>query len=649
MNNAVGTAHAVRGRPPTLAGFCGLAVADLLVASVCQAAGLSLSQSLNLGFAGAGIFAVFRVLGIGRSATEAHPARQFAVLFVAGIPCYFARLGAAGLLMDVWHLVPAGGLALVVGATAAMIEFSIGLARRPDWMTMDDAGELRYWAFGIAGISILLRVLYAAQIELLPEEAYYWNYSRHPDFSYLDHPPMVAWLIWAGTHALGENELGVRAGALVCGALATLFSYRLTRHLFGGVAAIFALVLMQTLPFLFLSGILMTPDSPLTAAWAALLYCLERALLAGRAQAWAWAGVALGVGLLSKYTIALPALATFLFVLTDAPSRRWLARREPYVAVLIAAALFAPVLFWNFQNGWASFAFQTSRRLAEPPRFALHKLIGSMFVLIAPVGVLTVLSVLRARPTVGAAPGHDPDSRWRLILWWVATPLAVFTLFSLRHEVKVDWTGAPWVGAVPAMAAAIHGWRRAVPHDRPNRLLAAWPLTIAGLLVAYSTGFGYLVFGLPAVGYSTHMELAPVGWRELGRQIAVLARDVEAAQPARVLIVGADRYETASELAFYSADIQQSVRRTSAGHLIGGVGLMYERWFPRAQQAGATLLLVSWQRADLSLPRVEERFREIGPVHEVPLTHDGRNVRSYFYRVGRDYGAAPGAAALPAP
>jgi dolichol-phosphate mannosyltransferase len=48
--------------------------------------------------------------------------------------------------------------------------------------------------------------------ELLPEEAYYWNYSRHLDIGYLDHPPMVAWLIRLGTMVFGQNEFGVRIG-----------------------------------------------------------------------------------------------------------------------------------------------------------------------------------------------------------------------------------------------------------------------------------------------------------------------------------------------------------------------------------------------------------------------------------------------------
>lgn len=46
---------------------------------------------------------------------------------------------------------------------------------------------------------LLLRIFFMFKSNLLAEEAYYWNYSNHLDFSFLDHPPMVAILIKLGT------------------------------------------------------------------------------------------------------------------------------------------------------------------------------------------------------------------------------------------------------------------------------------------------------------------------------------------------------------------------------------------------------------------------------------------------------------------
>ena len=505
----------------------------------------------------------------------------------------------------------------------------------------DRESELRYWAAGIVLFSVALRLIFSAQIELLPEEAYYWNYSRHLDIGYLDHPPMVAWLIRAGTSIFGDTALGVRIGALCCSLVASLCCYRLTRNLFGEAASWVALILMHTLPFFFLAGMLMTPDAPLTAAWAAFVYFVERALSGGPkgARAWIWAGVALGLGLLSKYTIALAALAALIYVSMTPLYRPWLRRFEPYAAALLALAIFSPVIWWNSQHEWASFAFQTIRRVAELPQFSLHKLLGSTLVLIAPTGLLTVIAISLKQPEEAAAAtdGRSWASGRRLLLSFVATPLCVFAVFSLRHQVKIDWTGAPWVAAVPLMALAIVAWRRRAAGPFRSGLLAAWPATIAVLLVIYSVGFGYLAVGIPGIGYSSHMELAPVGWRELGRQVGQVAQSIEAASRSQVLIVGMDRYETASELAFYSADPLNAVNATSAGHLFGGVGLMYERWFPVAQTTASTVLLVGWNARDLSDDRLAPYANRFGPLLSGTLLRDGRFIRAYYYRVGYTY------------
>ena len=276
----------------------------------------------------------------------------------------------------------------------------------------------RRLAIALLALSIVVRLLCVGSVELLPEEAYYWNYAQHLDIGYLDHPPMVAWLIRLGTAVFGNTEIGVRIGAVLCSAVASLFIYKLTRNLFGAASALTALLLMQLLPFCFCSGFLMTPDAPLTAAWAATLFFLERALIAGRVSAWWGAGISVGLGLVSKYTIAMLMPAAFAFMLIDQDARRWLRHWAPYAAGLLALALFTPVIIWNARHEWISFAFQTSQRLAERPRFSLHKLLASALVLLTPVGFVTLFGALRSTAT------HEQRA-CRFLLVSVLLPFAV--------------------------------------------------------------------------------------------------------------------------------------------------------------------------------------------------------------------------------
>jgi dolichol-phosphate mannosyltransferase len=491
--------------------------------------------------------------------------------------------------------------------------------------------EVRWRVFvvGLIGYAFFLRVIFSGQIELLPEEAYYWNYSRHLDIGYLDHPPMVAWLIRLGTDLFGNSEFGVRFGALSCGALTAFFAYRLARNLFGEETALIALAMSQVLPFFFLSGMLMTPDAPLTAAWAASLYFLERALIGARPWGWLWAGLALGLGLISKYSIGLLAVVTAVFMVLDPPSRRWFRRWEPYAGVLVAAAVFSPVVIWNAQHEWASFVFQTARRLTEVPRFSLHKLIGSALILLTPVGLIAVgAALMETCPPVRRS--------WRFLCVGVLVPVAVFVMFSLRHEVKLDWTGAPWVCAIPMMAFGLCAARAGTSGSK-RWLRTAWPVTFVIMLALYTVGFYYLTEGIPGVGYTRHTELLPVEWRDFGQQIDGIADGVRSQYGDNLLVVGMDRYAIASELAFYSSDQGKAVATRSSWHLFDDMGLMYEQWFPLKLQAGRTLLLVAWDPADLAAPHLEKRVEQLEPIHDGVLTRDGSVVRRFYYRVAHGY------------
>jgi len=515
------------------------------------------------------------------------------------------------------------GLAVTLPGNAYVLSPALGAART------------RALAMGIIAYAFALRLVYLGSVELLPEEAYYWNYSRHLDLGYLDHPPMVAWLIRMGTAAFGQSAFGVRVGASCCAVITSIFTYRLTRNYFGESAARAAVVLAQTLPFFFLSGLLLTPDAPLTAAWAATVYFLERALVAGRARAWWGVGISLGLGMISKYSIGLLIPVTLAFMLRDAKSRIWWRRFEPYAAALLALAIFSPVIVWNAQHEWASFAFQTSRRLAEAPRFALHKLIASALILITPIGVLAIAAAF-----TGAKPEEGARRRRLFIGMTVLIPLAVFAIFSLRHEVKLDWTGAPWIAAVPLMAASMTQ-NAAVIGGLRTWIRAAWVPTLMALLLIYGAGLHYLALGLPGLGVSRHIELLPVGWRDLSREIDSDAERIRADTGALPLIVGMDRYAIASELAFYGAENAQAAVETSSAHLFGGIGLMYARWTPAQLQEGRTLLLVAWDRRDLTGNEVESRAERLGPIEDEVLRRNGAVVRHYYRRLAYNYRSTP--------
>ncbi|MDP9084859.1 MAG: glycosyltransferase family 39 protein [Pseudomonadota bacterium] len=599
-------------------------IIDVLTFDALMAAGVSLQLGHIAAFTLATALHCFLKVRVASRPFDRTPVvSQYLGLLLVALMAVFIRGAALGLLTQRWGWPAQVSILFTVALGMAVTIPGFSYVLRPG----DSASRRRTLALSLIAYAFALRFVYLGSVELLPEEAYYWNYSRHLDVGYLDHPPMVAWLIWLGTAIFGQSEFGVRIGALCCGLITSFFAYRLTRNIFGETVALAALSLAQILPFFFLSGFLMTPDAPLTAAWAASLYFLERALFGEHSGAWWRAGLSLGLGFISKYSIALLGSAAFAFMMWDPQARRWWRSWQPYIAGLLALTVLSPVFIWNAQHEWASFAFQTSRRLAEAPRFALHKLLASTLVLITPTGVLAVAVGLTR------CAGGDCLRSWRFLRFAILVPLTVFALFSLRHEVKLDWTGAPWTAALPVMAFGML--------SGSGRIHAAWKPTLLVVLLLFAAGLHYLVLGLPGVGYGKHMELVPVGWRTFSQKILATAADFREQTGEEPLIVGMDRYAIASELAYYGAEGKQSALNTSSAHLFEGVGLMYQRWTPAQLQEGRTLLLVAWDPEDLAGRYVEAHAERFGPIMDGILTRDDSTIRHYSYRFAYHYLPVP--------
>jgi dolichol-phosphate mannosyltransferase len=563
---------------------------------------------------------------------------RYGVVVVVILLAFLLRNGLFGLLTRVFGLPVLAAVAFAVLSTTALMRSGLVYCADDSSLRLGYGKNWRSGALALVLLAYLLRLIYCSQIDLLPTEAYYWNYSRHIDIGYLDHPPMVALLIRAGTAAFGNTEFGVRIGALCCNLIAALFMFRLARNLYGEASAWVAVVLLQTLPFFFFSGMVMNPDAPLTAAWAASLYYLERALISQRDRAWWGVGLCLGLGLFSKYTIALLGASAALFMAIDSRSRMWWRRPQPYGAALLAAAIFFPVILWNAEHDWASFVFQSSRRLAEQHTFGLPLLLASPFTLLSPTGAIAAIILLRRRPPSHLVEESTARQRaWHFQQISLGVPLAVFAVFSLFHEIVVDWLGPAWIVALPCMAYCIVHARDIWSGGLFARLRGVWLPTLLALLLFDGTRFQYFAVGIPGLGYGNHPENIPVGWRELGRQVHTIAQHAA----SRPLIVGMDQYFLASELVFYAPDPNAAVSDVTAAQLFGHVGLMYERWTSPAAERGRALLLISWDANDLDSPEVRASVEELGSVQEGELRRGGRFVRRYYYRFAFGYSGIP--------
>jgi dolichol-phosphate mannosyltransferase len=512
------------------------------------------------------------------------------------------------------------------------------LELRTRHVTQSGRLNIDIYAVLIGGV-VFLRLLFLGWLNLLPEEAYYWSYSRHLDIGYLDHPPLVSWLIHVSEFFCGKSEFAARLPAFLGWFLSAYFMYRFTVNTVGSKAGKLVLLFVAVLPIYFSTGFLMTPDAPFYVCWAGALFFLERGVIGNKAGAWYGFGICLGLGMLSKYTMGLMVMAILLFMLLDRDSRHWFLRPQPYLALAISTLIFMPVLVWNFQHNWASFTFQGSRRWSGGIDFNPHILVGSALVLITPLGFFEALKSLGycwQRFRRGDS-GDAETSRTSLFIGvFSVAPLAIFVVHSLIGQHKLNWTGPIWLALLPIIALNVFrvehlrllSWR--VNHAK------LWIATAAFLLVAYVFSFSYLVAGMPGTTKPNGMKF-PIAWKAFGERLDEIKTSLEKETGSEPIIIGLDQYWLASQASFYCPDGGKEIPEVAGQNLVGGSSLMWDVWVSPNQVAGRDAIVISFARDRLDDSRVTSRFSTMGEINKAILTNSREEIGQFYWRVGYHY------------
>lgn len=488
-------------------------------------------------------------------------------------------------------------------------------------------------AIGLFAYILLLRLLYLGQLELIPDEMYYWVYSQHLALSYLDHPPLTGWLIAASTALLGDSVFGVRALLIPLTLLAAWFFYRYGASMGGRTTGLLCVLALAVLPFFSVSGVLMTPDAPMIVAWAAALYYFKRSLIDGEPKAFLGLGLAMGLGLLAKYAIALLAPAALVFMLVDERARRWFFRPEPYLAVVLASVIFSPVLIWNWQNEWASFLFQSTRRLVENPSFSSY--------------LVVVYAVLLLSPVVAAAGFYmlgpirrelAPDQRLRrFMLIMTFVPLAVFFAYGLFTVVKFHWTLPAWIALLPMIMTALVRpiWPGTAALKPFHRLLVrTWPPTILVLVILYGLLLHYLTLGLPGLK-TGDFDAGYLGWPEVAEVVHQLEQQVASETGQQPIVAATRKWGVAAALAYHHPDGRMD--HITAQNIIGMSGSMWEYWFDPETDPNRPVILVNYSSELIDREWLELALVELGPLQQVVVERQGEPIRTLYYRVARGF------------
>lgn len=488
-----------------------------------------------------------------------------------------------------------------------------------------DLSVRRFWVLII--LLTLFRLLFIGRIELSPDEAYYWTWSRHLDWSYYDQGPMLALVIRLGTWLAGTSETGVRIGSVLLSVISSWFFFDLVRRACKSArAAWYGVLALQTALLFAVGSVLMMHDSIMISCWVAALWSFYRACLEKWPWGWVWGALALGVGALSKYTIALFVPALLLFLVLSPRQRRWWTHPPLYLAGLGAALLSLPVWLWNSAHGWVSFGhvgalagFREALRLSWPTFF---EFLGGQLAVLTPI----LSAFAWAAPVVAWSHWRrDPaDGEPGLFLACFSAPiLAFFLLLSLTTEVYANWP-AP---AYPAALALAAGWLERRRSGAKGRAALNWAR--AGLVLG---GVLTLSVHLAAVGafftlpdrWESSLDRVR-GWNDLGAEAGRRLSDRSSGPGTPVL--GARRYQIAALLSFYTPgrpEVQLLPEHPPAGN-------QYRFWDRSAELQGRNLLFVCEDRWEAE--HLRGLFLEVTPLPSYPQYRGGRRMREIlFYR-----------------
>ncbi len=380
----------------------------------------------------------------------------------------------------------------------------------------------------------LARLAFAASFPPIDDEAYYWTWSRHLDWGYPDHPPLIALLVRATTALAGDGPLGLRLGPVLLALGSSLLLLDTGRRLWDARVGILAALWYQTVPAFALGAVLAVPDAPMSFFWILTVWLVWQARTTGRVAFWLAAGASLGLAVQSKLPAVLLGVGLMGFLVASPPGRTWWTRPHPYLAAAAAVVVAAPLIVWNMHHRWILLA----RSSSPTPWTALDGWRDAALFAAAQLGYYGPLAapLLVAAAVRTFSREHRQDPRYALWGWAAAPTLVATAVGSLRGIPKPHWPAPGYLMAlVPAAAlwtarASGAGWRR----------LGTWAVALNLAVVAVV----HLVPLRPTPSVAGQLW----GWPQVIRRIEA---DLAATPAEPGVVVLAPSYQVAGQLSYH--------------------------------------------------------------------------------------------------
>ncbi len=406
---------------------------------------------------------------------------------------------------------------------------------------------LWFWLLALTA----LRLWMLPQIELSPDEAYYFMWSERLDWAYDGKGPGVAAAIWAGTQLFGPTEFGVRFWSPILSLGTSWFVWLLACRVCNRQVGFWTVVVLNLLPIFNVGSLLMTIDPLSLFFWSAGLYTFWRAVQEEPRFSWWWplTGLALACGFLAKYTNLFALLGMVLFLFLTPELRRTFLRPGFWTMLLAFLPGLIPPFLWNRANDWVTLG-QLRERAGIGGGMAFRPLdfleyLGVHFGVYSPLFFLLLLASLGC----GWARART-DRGFRLLLCFGLPIFMFYFALALNRSGEANGT-AP--GMISLGILTVATWLPRVEAGGWTRPFAVATLVVAMAMSALIVNTEPLrIAGVPWP-YPKDPSGQLRAWSTTARGVQEVMDAVEQRIGVPVFLI-TNQYQTAAELDFYLPD-----------------------------------------------------------------------------------------------
>ncbi len=412
-------------------------------------------------------------------------------------------------------------------------------------------------ALAVAAIHLLTNGRYGFH----RDELQFLSDARHLDWGFVAYPPLTPFVERIGLEIFGVSLVGLRLFSVIAQVLAIVVTGWMARALGGGrLAQVTAALVVATSGLPVFEGTEFQYSTFDYLWWTLITYFVILLLRSENPRWWLGIGAAIGVGLMTKYTICF-FITGILAGMLLTKARRYFLSVWFWSGVGVALVIFLPNFLWQVRHGFISVHFLQHIHVRDVGEGRANGFWRDQFIICA--------NLFAAPLWIAGIVGFFRDRRYRMLGWMYLIPLALFVFGKGRgYYLAAAYPMLFAMGAVVGerwLGSMRRGWRLAV-EGVFFAGVAAWAVLAYCILVPFASGGALKEFALKNNGDLRE----EIGWDELVRTVAGIRDSLPSEQREHVgVLVGNYGEQGAVELLGPAYGLPAPISMTNSAWLRG--------------------------------------------------------------------------------